>query len=55
MLDLLRGLVERIEMSPAEGGFEITLTGDIARMMALSISAGKNRKEPPSTRRRPVR
>lgn len=43
-LDLLRGLVERIDMNPVEGGFEIALTGDIARMMALSISDDKNKK-----------
>jgi len=43
-LDLPRGLVERINMNPVEGGFDITLTGDIARMMALSISEGKSKK-----------
>jgi len=43
-LDLLRGLVERIDMNPVEGEDEILLTGDIARMMALSMPEGKNRK-----------
>jgi DNA invertase Pin-like site-specific DNA recombinase len=43
-LNLLRGLVERIDMNPVEGGFEIALTGDIARMMALSMSEGKTKK-----------
>ena len=31
-------------MNPAGGGFEIALTGDIARLMALSMSEGKNEK-----------
>ena len=40
----MRGLVERIDMNPVAGGFEIALTGDIAQMMALSMSEGKNMK-----------
>lgn len=42
--DLLRSLVGRIDMNPADGGFEITLTSDIARIMALSIPEGKRKK-----------
>jgi hypothetical protein len=36
--------VERIGMNLVEGGFEIILTGDIVRMMALSISDAKSKK-----------
>jgi len=43
-LDLLRSLVARIDMNPVEREFEIILTGEIARMMALSISKVKSRK-----------
>ena len=38
-LGLIRGLIERVEMRPAEGGFHIELTGEIASMMTLSAGA----------------
>ncbi len=43
-LALLRGLVERIEVQAADKGFQIELTGEIARMVELSLSEGKNKK-----------
>ena len=42
--DPLRGLVNSIDMNQVEGGFEVALTGDIAGMMALSMSEDKNKK-----------
>ena len=43
-LGLLRGLIERIELEPIEDGFEIELTGEIARMVALSLAEGKTKQ-----------
>ncbi len=43
-LGLLRGLIERIELYPIEDGFEIELTGEIARMVELSLAEGKTKK-----------
>ena len=37
----MRGLVERIEVHPIEGGFEIELIGEIARMVELSLGTKK--------------
>jgi DNA invertase Pin-like site-specific DNA recombinase len=38
-LGLIRGLIERVEVRSAEGGFHIELTGEIASMMTLSAGA----------------
>ena len=43
-LGLLRGLIERIELHPIENGFEIELTGEIARMVALSLTKSDTKK-----------
>ena len=37
-LGRLRGLIERIETEPVEDGFEIEFTGEIARMVELSLA-----------------
>jgi DNA invertase Pin-like site-specific DNA recombinase len=39
-LELIRGLVERVELRPAESGFEIELIGEIANMVALANGGG---------------
>jgi hypothetical protein len=38
-LELIRGLIERVELHPAEDGFRIELVGEIASMVALSAGA----------------
>ena len=38
-LELIRGLVDRVEVHPAEGGFRIELVGEIANMVTLSAGA----------------
>jgi hypothetical protein len=43
-LDLLRSRVERADMNPVQGGFEIELTGAIARMVALSLDPTDTKK-----------
>ena len=43
-LGILRGLVERIEVHPIEGGFEIELIGEIARMVELSLDPNGTKK-----------
>jgi hypothetical protein len=43
-LGILRGLVERIEVHPIEGGFEIELIGEIARMVELSLDPNGMKK-----------
>ena len=43
-LGLLRGLIERIELQPIEDGFEIELTGEIARMVELSLDPTGTKK-----------
>ena len=53
-LGILRGLVERIEVHPIEGSFEIELLGEIARMVELPLDPNGTKK-PPSMRERPVR
>jgi len=35
-LELIRGLIERVELHPAEEGFRIELVGEIANMITLS-------------------
>ena len=35
-VDLIRGLIERVEFFPAEDGFQIELVGEIANMVRLS-------------------
>ena len=35
-LELIRGLIERVELRPAEDGFRIELVGEIANMVRLS-------------------
>jgi hypothetical protein len=40
-LGLLRGLIECIELQPVENGFEIELTGEIVRLVELSLAEGK--------------
>ena len=44
-LGLIRGLIERVEVHPAEGGFHIELTGEIASMMTLSAGAESVRSD----------
>ena len=38
-LELIRGLIERVELHPAEDGFRIELVGEIANMVTLSAGA----------------
>src|SRR5213080_709746 len=38
-LELIRGLIERVELHPAEDGFRIELVGEIASMVTLSAGA----------------
>jgi hypothetical protein len=38
-VELIRGLIERVELHPAENGFRIELVGEIANMVALSAGA----------------
>ena len=38
-LELIRGLIERVELHPAEEGFRIELVGEIASMITLSAGA----------------
>jgi len=38
-LGLIRGLIERVEVHPAEHGFHIQLVGEIANMVTLSAGA----------------
>ena len=38
-LEIIRGLIERVELHPDEGGFRIELVGEIANMMKLSAGA----------------
>ncbi len=38
-LELIRGLIERVELHPAEQGFRIELVGEIANMITLSAGA----------------
>ena len=40
-IEILRGLIERVSLSPADGGFEIELVGEIARMIALPEGSGR--------------
>ena len=42
-MDILRSLIERVEMQPSDGGYEITLVGEIAHM--ISLSTGKSGQE----------
>lgn len=44
-LELLRGLIERIEMHPVRDGFRIVLTGAIARMVRLAAEDGNDKKK----------
>ncbi len=43
-LGLLRGLVERIDVHPIEGGFEIELIGEIAPVVELSLDPNGTKK-----------
>jgi hypothetical protein len=45
-LEILRGLIERVMVVPAETGFAIELTGEIANMVRLSAGAESLAKEP---------
>ena len=38
-LELIRGLIERVDLHPAEDGFRIELVGEIANMVTLSAGA----------------
>jgi len=38
-LELIRGLIERVELHPDEDGFRIELLGEIANMVTLSAGA----------------
>ncbi len=43
-LDLLRSLIDQVEIRPAENGFEIELVGDIAHMVEFANSQGHTKK-----------
>jgi site-specific DNA recombinase len=43
-LELVRSLIDRVELRPAEGGFHVELVGEIANMVTLS--AGRRAKGP---------
>ncbi len=43
-LDLLRSLIDPVEIRPAENGFEIELVGDIAHMVEFANSQGHTKK-----------
>jgi hypothetical protein len=45
-LDIMRGLIERVAVRPAAGGFEIELVGEIANMVRLSADADSLAREP---------
>jgi len=45
-LDILRGLIERVEVRMGETGIEIELVGAVAQMVALSADAKRVTKEP---------
>jgi site-specific DNA recombinase len=45
-LEILRALIERVEVRPAEDGFAIELIGEIANMVTLSAGAESVTKEP---------
>ena len=45
-LEILRGLVERVEVRPTEDGFAIELVGEIANMVKLSAGAESIATEP---------
>ena len=43
-MDLLRSLIDQVEIRPAEKGFEIELVGDIAHMVEFANSQGHTKK-----------
>jgi len=43
-LGLLRGFIDRIDMAPVDGGFEIELTGNIAHMVEASLAGPGSEK-----------
>jgi hypothetical protein len=45
-LEILRGLIERVTVRPADDGFAVELTGEIANMVTLSAEAESVSKEP---------
>jgi len=45
-LELIRGLIDRVELHPAEEGFRIELVGEIANMVALSAGVESAGSEP---------
>ncbi len=45
-LEILRGLIERVEVQAAENGFAIELVGEIANMVRLSAGAESLSREP---------
>jgi hypothetical protein len=45
-LDILRGLVDRVVVTPADRGFTIELIGAIAHMIKLSAGSESLTKEP---------
>ena len=45
-LELIRGLIERVELHPAAEGFRIELVGEIANMVVLSAGAESIGAEP---------
>ena len=44
-LELIRRLIDRVEVHPAEGGFRIELVGEIASMVRLSAGAESLRSD----------
>ena len=49
-LEILRGLVERVTVAPAENGLAIELTGEIANMVRLSAGAESLARSRPGVR-----
>ena len=45
-LEILRGLIDRADVSASENGFEIELVGEIANMVRLSAGAESLENEP---------
>ena len=43
-IGVLRGLIERVVIRPAEDGLEIEVVGEIARMVALGVDGSTNKK-----------
>jgi len=54
-LQILRGLVERVSISPAENGLEVEIVGEIAKMVELGIENNAKRATLDETMTRSVK